>query len=104
MARLPNTLRPGSPMRAAAPPWADAAANRFPRPAARHAAAPTALRGPPPPQGARIRGGAAARPADMGPTDVRLATMRPADMRRPDPTAAACSEAYSAAVPAKPAA
>jgi len=46
--------------------------------------------------------GAAARPADLGPTDVRLATMRPADMRCPEPTAAACPEAYSAAVPAKP--
>ena len=40
----------------------------------------------------------------MSPTDVRLATMRPADMRCPEPTTAACPEAYSAAVPAKPAA
>jgi hypothetical protein len=48
--------------------------------------------------------GAAARPADMGPADVRLANMRPADMRCPEPAAAACPEAYSAAVPTKPAA
>jgi hypothetical protein len=48
--------------------------------------------------------GAAARPADMGPADVRPANMRPADMRCPEPTAAACSEAYSAAMPAKSAA
>jgi hypothetical protein len=48
--------------------------------------------------------GAAARPADMGPADVRLTNMRPADMRCPEPTAAACPEAYSAAVPTKPAA
>ena len=48
--------------------------------------------------------GAAARPANMGPADVRPANMRPADMRCPEPTAAACPEAYSAAVPAKPAA
>jgi hypothetical protein len=40
----------------------------------------------------------------MGPADVRPAKMRPADMRCPEPTAAACSEAYSAAVPAKSAA
>src|SRR5262249_52670582 len=38
MARLPNTLRPGSPIRAAAPPWADAAANRLPAPPSRDAA------------------------------------------------------------------
>src|SRR5262245_10692341 len=44
------------------------------------------------------------RPANMGPADVRPANMRPADMRCPEPTAAACPEAYSAAVPAKPAA
>jgi hypothetical protein len=43
--------------------------------------------------------GAAARPANMGPADVR-----PANMRRPEMhPAAACPEAYSAAVPAKPA-
>ena len=52
--------------------------------------------------GRNVRG-AAARPADMGPADVRPANMRPADMRCPEPTAAACPEAYSAAVPAKPA-
>jgi hypothetical protein len=40
----------------------------------------------------------------MGPADVRPANMRPAGMRCPEPTAAACPEAYSAAVPAKPAA
>ena len=34
---------------------------------------------------------------------MRAADMRPADMRRPEPTAAACPEANSAAVPAKPA-
>ena len=46
------------------------------------------------------------RPADMRPADMRPADMRPADMRRREgthPTAAACPEAYSAAVPAKPA-
>jgi hypothetical protein len=47
-----------------------------------------------------------ARPADMRPADMRPANMRRTDMRRPEmhPTAAACPEAYSAAVPAKPAA
>src|SRR5262245_58002925 len=44
------------------------------------------------------------RPANMGPADVRPANMHPADMRCPEPTAAACPEAYSATVPAKPAA
>ena len=34
---------------------------------------------------------------------MRAADMRPADMRRPEPTTAVCPEAYSAAVPAKPA-
>jgi hypothetical protein len=34
---------------------------------------------------------------------MRPADMRPTDMRRPEPTTAACPEAYSAAVPAKPA-
>jgi hypothetical protein len=34
---------------------------------------------------------------------ARPANMRSADMRRPEPTAAACPEAYSAAVSAKPA-
>ncbi|HYW61654.1 MAG TPA: hypothetical protein VE865_00485 [Bradyrhizobium sp.] len=34
---------------------------------------------------------------------MRAADARPADMRRPEPTAAACPEAHSAAVPAKPA-
>jgi len=43
--------------------------------------------------------GAAARPANMGPADVR-----PANMRRPEMhPAAACPQAHSAAVPAKPA-
>jgi hypothetical protein len=42
---------------------------------------------------------AAARPANMGPTDVRPANMRRLEMH----PAAACPEAYSAAVPAKPA-
>ena len=38
--------------------------------------------------------------------DMCAAAVRPANMRRPEmhPTAAACPEAYSAAVPAKPAA
>src|SRR5262249_23521728 len=42
MTRLPNTRRPGSPMRAAAPPsvWAEAAANRWPAPPSRAAATP----------------------------------------------------------------
>jgi hypothetical protein len=40
----------------------------------------------------------------MGPADMRPANMRPTDMRSPKPTAAACPEAYSAAVPAKSAA
>jgi len=40
----------------------------------------------------------------MRAADARPANMRSADMRRPEPTAAACPEAYSAAVPAKPAA
>ena len=44
-----------------------------------------------------------ARPADMRPANMRPTDMRPADMRRPEPTTAACPEAYSAAVPAKPA-
>jgi hypothetical protein len=39
----------------------------------------------------------------MRAADARPANMRSADMRRPEPTAAACPEAYSAAVPAKPA-
>src|SRR5215813_1404942 len=39
----------------------------------------------------------------MRAADMRPADMRAADMRRPEPTAAACPEAYSAAVPAKPA-
>jgi hypothetical protein len=43
-----------------------------------------------------------ARPADMRPTDMRPTDVGPADMRRPKPTTAACPEAYSAAVPAKP--
>ena len=38
----------------------------------------------------------------MRAADARPANMRPADMRRPEPTTA-CPEAYSAAVPAKPA-
>jgi hypothetical protein len=41
------------------------------------------------------------RTANMGPADMRPANMRPTDMRSPKPTAAACPEAYSAAVPAK---
>ena len=44
--------------------------------------------------------GAAARPADMGPAGVRPAKMRRPEMR----PAAPCPEAYSAAVPTKPAA
>jgi hypothetical protein len=44
--------------------------------------------------------GAAARPANMGPADVRPANMRSPEMH----PAAACPEAYSAVVPAKPAA
>jgi hypothetical protein len=44
------------------------------------------------------------RTANMGPADMRPANMRPTDMRSPKPTAAACPEAYSAAVPAKSAA
>jgi hypothetical protein len=44
--------------------------------------------------------GAAARPADMGPP----AGVRPAKVRRPEMRpAAACTEAYSAAMPTKPA-
>jgi len=39
----------------------------------------------------------------MRAADARPANMRSADMRRPEPTAAACPEAYSAAVSAKPA-
>ena len=39
----------------------------------------------------------------MRAADARPANMRSADMRRPEPTAAACPEAYSASVPAKPA-
>jgi hypothetical protein len=39
----------------------------------------------------------------MRAADAPPANMRPADMRRPEPTAAACPEAYSAAVSAKPA-
>lgn len=39
----------------------------------------------------------------MRAADARPANMRPADMRRPEPTTAACPEAYSAAVSAKPA-
>ena len=34
---------------------------------------------------------------------MRATDARPANMRRPEPTAAACPEANSAAVPAKPA-
>jgi len=44
-----------------------------------------------------------ARPADMRPANMRPTDMHPADMRRPEPTTAPCPEAYSAAVPAKPA-
>ena len=39
----------------------------------------------------------------MRAADARPANMRSADMRCPEPTAAACPEAYSAAVSAKPA-
>src|SRR5215471_3708175 len=39
----------------------------------------------------------------MRAADARPANMRSADMRRPEPTAAACPEAYSAAVSTKPA-
>ena len=39
----------------------------------------------------------------MRAADARPANVRSADMRRPEPTAAACPEAYSAAVSAKPA-
>jgi hypothetical protein len=39
----------------------------------------------------------------MRAADARPANMRSADMRRPEPTAAAWPEAYSAAVSAKPA-
>ena len=39
----------------------------------------------------------------MRAADAPPANMRPADMRRPEPTAAACPEAYPAAVSAKPA-
>jgi hypothetical protein len=39
----------------------------------------------------------------MRAADARPANMRSADMRRPEPTAAACPEAYSAAVYTKPA-
>src|SRR5215470_13081642 len=38
----------------------------------------------------------------MRAADARPANMRSADMRRPEPTAAACPEVYSAAVSAKP--
>ena len=39
----------------------------------------------------------------MRAADAPPAHMRPAALRRPEPTTAACPEAYSAAVPAKPA-
>src|SRR5262249_50964846 len=56
MARLPNTRRPGSPMRAAVPPsvWADAAANRWPEPPSRPAATPARCQRLPPTERAAI--------------------------------------------------
>jgi hypothetical protein len=71
-------------MRAAAAPWADAEAIRLPAPPSRDPSTPARCERLPPTERA----------------DVRPANVRPPEMH----PAAACPEAYSAAVPAKPAA
>src|SRR5262249_426834 len=70
MARLPNTRRPGSPMRAAAPPsvWAEAAANRWPAPPSRDAATPARCERLPPTE----RAATCALPICARPTSAAL--------------------------------